>query len=1122
MRPKGLGQVALLAAAGACLAPSVASAQVDVRLIRPNVVILLDTSGSMEWRTNSLNDSCSGVDGGSCNQCSNGVSLCSSACPESERRNRWTTALEVLTGTISNFSCAEVARTDTSWYDWGYLIPYHEPRSNGVPLWDSRAVQAGDGILDTYSNRVRFGLMTFDNELATGTSATNGMFSYGPDRPWRLNATCSIENVNVGARRPSVDNDTVDIVPGGLRSVGDPAADSATLTAINEGIQRTIAGRPASGSLPAVAGIRPYGGTPIAGILDDAYHYWRTHRDVVEGAAGVGDPYFRCRTRANILITDGLPNLDMRPACTGGMCPYNTADQISMSMAMSGPGQPNARTYVIGFNATDTGAASALTPIAVAGGSGRVYYANDRPTLAAALSTVLDTVTSASSTRTAPVFAQAGSASLVTADGTAQYQFQSSFNVSPGLPWGGELRRTRTECVRPSPTAPPAPVAQPFDATRGDDFSYNLQTTQRSGRGWGQRYLWTFLPTGAASTADMTRTIVNPTTSTTGAVAPLDPGSTTVPYGLFNVSSSGARDTLLSWLRGDTGTVRASRPLGDIYHSNPIVVPPPTVSLPDQTFTTFRQRVLSSSGPRNTRTSAVTVGTREPMMYVGTNDGVLHAFNVDSGEEVWGFVPPFLIPTLQAAYPNVRQFGVDGTPVAREVRYERSAATLGNADNWRTVLVVGLRQGGGAYVALDVTDPYAPRFLWQFTDASLREAYGTPAIGTVFMTPPGGGAPVERAVAFLPGGTGVASPSATCSSGANTRPTRNPMLTGYTGGRGAQRASIRCWQGSYGQNLYVVDLETGALVRRFGSLGSPIVGSPGLYNGVSGAVSTRAYVGDADGGLWRVDLTDPEPSRWTMSLQYDLFWDRSHLEGQPVVERPVITLDSNNDVLVAFGSGDPDLLEGTEANRIASFRESVARDAGGTPTAIRTESVWELRVGPSALTDGLYTGERLTGPLTLFNNVLYFGTFVPQTSSDACQYGFSRLWGVDLGQADPSTPFIPRARLDLDGDPVTTTDIVRVTRDLNGDGSDADDVNAVLFGVTVNREVSCASSSTTFDPFTGTSRTVTTPSGPSEYRLVIQTTSSAAGSARNVVVRQRRLPPPIIPARVDAWATVFE
>lgn len=1104
IRRRALGALAAAGLTVLCT-PAPALAQVDVRMIRPNVLLLLDTSGSMEWRNNVPNSSCIGADGGPCNRCSNGASICAPSCPADERRNRWTTAIEVLTGTIENFSCVERTRNDPLIYDYdlNYPIPYHEPLSNGVPLWATGARQLPDGVLDTYRERVRFGLMTFDNDYCVGLTATYGQFSYGPNRQFRANGCMDTPvDINIGARRPSTD-ETTDPVPGGLISVGPPLADSAELIAINERIQTTIIGRQNPPPLPPQRGIRPYGGTPIAAMLDDALYYWTNHPDVIDGSTGTGrgDPYFRCRARYNILITDGKPNMDFRPMCEGGtgICPYATPDQTALAMATEGAGLPGAKTFVIAFNASDPEARAALEPIAINGGTMNVLYANDRAGLQSALSAVLDRIASQTSTRTAPTFGMSVSGGT----SSTLYQFQSSFAVASGYPWEGVLERRRSECQG----SPPVPVDQDIDPRR-DDFGLLLRYSERLSRGWGPRKLWTYVPPTARDVDSMRQTIQY----TTG-TPPRRTLDGTIPPALFGVSTTTERDALFAWLRGDpSDRYRRDRPLGDIFHSNPLFVGPPDIPLPDQTFSAYRQRDLRVGG---WRTVARKIGTREPVVYVGTNDGILHAFHAETGEEIWGFVPPYLTGSIRSMYPATHQYGVDGSPVVREVVFQRSARSLGDANSWHTVLVVGLRGGGGAYVALDVTDPYDPKFLWQFTDRNLVNAYGIPAIATVF-TSWGSTSPQERAVAILPGGAG--SPVTPCTPTQNPRPPRTDLRITNVSPYGVPRPFVRCWNRQEGQHLYVVDLETGQLIRDFGPTGSPLVGSPALHLGTVGAVSTRAYVGDADGGVWRLDMSDPNPANWQFALAFDVFYDAAYNEGQPIVAPPVVSVDRNGNTLIAVGTGDPDLLEGFDRNRIAVYREELQTAPDGRVAGIRVSNHWEMRVN-SDVTQGLYPGERLTGTMSLFNGVLYFGTFVPANSTDACQMGFSRLWGVDQENAPGG---VPAPRLDVDGDPATP-DEVRVTRDLNGNGTTDDDVNSVLFGVGIVRRPTCVTTSTTIDPYFGGTREWVEGINGGDFRLVAQTGRGgvASGGSRTTVI-SRRLPTPTVESRINAWAVVFE
>jgi type IV pilus assembly protein PilY1 len=1124
----GFGAMAAAAVLSGVLLPSEASAQSDVRLIRPNVLIMLDTSGSMEWRNGVANDQCFGGDGGSCNRCvlpgGAEVAQCSPLCPADQQKNRWITALEVLTGDILNYSCRELPRNSATAYpyDYNYPIPYHEPLSGGLPLSHAGAQQATNGLLDTYIERLRFGFMSFDNDYCDGLTADYGQFSYGPNKFYRARACADAPvSLNIGGRRSSTDL-AMDPVAGGLISVGSPSADIAEMAQTNARIQATMTGYTTmAGS--AIAGMRPFGGTPIAALLEDANHYWTTNADVRQpNGGGPGDPYFACRPRYNLLITDGKPNMDFGvsdpggPTCddANGYCPYQRPTITAMQMAATGAGAPGAKTWIVAFNAMDPATINTLSTIATAG-AGRLLTANNSSSLRTALDEAFSTFAQGTTTRTSPAFGNSSSSSGI----AASYQFNTSFAIAAGAPWEGVLERRRSVCEG----APPGPVEKPYDAAR-DDFGALLRLSERTAgaRGWGQRKLWSYVP-GGSTIASLRGRL---SSASTGVFqTPLD---ATVPNTLIGAATGAVRDAAFAWLRGDPGTVRANKPLGDIYHSNPVIVGAPTVSLPDQSYAAFRSVVLPATGAR---TNPVTVGTRETMLYVGSNDGILHGFNADSGEEVWGFVPPTLLPTMASRVPATRLYGVDGTTVSRDVVFERTIGTPTVASDWHSVVVVGLRDGGGAFVALEVTDPYRPKFLWQFSDVDLRAAYGTPLVTTIRTTWPSGQL-TERAVAVLPGGNAPA--SIACSPTANPRPTPTRASVNFTGADGRPRAATRCWDGTFGEFVYVVDLRTGQLIRKIGTgpgglspTGTPITGSFAGYLAGDGTVTSRAYVGDADGGLWRLDLSQPNPASWSFDLMYDLFWDAGYNQGQPIVSPPILTVDRNNDLLIAVGSGDPDLLEGFDLNRVAMIRESdPAPDNAVNPVNVGAH--WMLRQHADA-TRGLLPGERLTGPMSLFNGVLYFGTFVPANSADACQLGYSRLWAMDQTELDmgapPGASAVPIGRLDIDGDPSTTMDIVRVTRDLGGNGTLDDDINSVLFGVGIVRRPACPNVQTTTDPFFGGTRQYVSGMEGGDYRLVIQTgrggpMGMVGGQRTNVV--SRRLVSPQMEVRLDSWATVFE
>ena len=90
---------------------------------------------------------------------------------------------------------------------------------------------------------------------------------------------------------------------------------------------------------------------------------------------------------------------------------------------------------------------------------------------------------------------------------------------------------------------------------------------------------------------------------------------------------------------------------------------------------------------------------RRSLIFVGANDGMLHAIDARTGVEVWAFIPFNLLPKLQRAALR---------PVARRLQRTSSTArrrspTSRSADDWRTYLFFGQGPGGTFYNALDVT-----------------------------------------------------------------------------------------------------------------------------------------------------------------------------------------------------------------------------------------------------------------------------------------------------------------------------------------------------------------------------------------------------------------------------------
>ncbi|MEW6141118.1 MAG: PilC/PilY family type IV pilus protein [Thermodesulfobacteriota bacterium] len=243
------------------------------------------------------------------------------------------------------------------------------------------------------------------------------------------------------------------------------------------------------------------------------------------------------------------------------------------------------------------------------------------------------------------------------------------------------------------------------------------------------------------STTPASRTIFtyDPTTKTQ-----LEFTSPTITKTMLGVSTDTEAQNLIDWVRGSTVTGYRDRRgwlLGDIVYSTPVVLGPPTlgeVSRRDPDIASFYEH-------RNANIY------RDKVVYVGANDGQLHAFlmgKYDSTEdkwiydpaedseimtELWSYIPSNLLTELKALADTTYGQGgcahrtmVDLAPRSWEVYINPLAnrPDLGtnpcgsNADSqgrcWRSVIVGGERGGGDVYFAIDVTDPRNPIVLWEY------------------------------------------------------------------------------------------------------------------------------------------------------------------------------------------------------------------------------------------------------------------------------------------------------------------------------------------------------------------------------------------------------------------------
>ncbi|XLY89214.1 pilus assembly protein [Ectopseudomonas mendocina] len=199
------------------------------------------------------------------------------------------------------------------------------------------------------------------------------------------------------------------------------------------------------------------------------------------------------------------------------------------------------------------------------------------------------------------------------------------------------------------------------------------------------------------------------------------------PESLGAASDNRGQDRL-NYIRGERSKEGIASPdfrqrstiLGDIINSSPALVGTPAY-LPHLADSIERRDRGDGYKNYGEFRLANNRSQRKEMLYVGSNGGMLHGFESDTGRETFAFVPSAVIGNLnkltgQNYVGGEHHYFVDGSPVVRDVYFD-------NTDGWRTVLVGTLRAGGKALFALDVTDPDNIKLLWEF-DSSNDEDLG--------------------------------------------------------------------------------------------------------------------------------------------------------------------------------------------------------------------------------------------------------------------------------------------------------------------------------------------------------------------------------------------------------------
>ena len=453
--------------------------------------------------------------------------------------------------------------------------------------------------------------------------------------------------------------------------------------------------------------------------------------------------------------------------------------------------------------------------------------------------------------------------------------------------------------------------------------------------------------------------------------------TTNIDRTLLGVATDSEKDKIVQFVHGY-----------DVYYENDCTEPPvckgPTVK---------RSWILGSF--LHSRPLVLHYGETEPSyIFAGANDGMLHAFNDDSGEEEWAFVPPNLLSSLQALHADVNATFVDGSPKAYIVR--NSDGSMNKA-----ILIFGQRRGGNRYYALDVTTPSSPQYLWEINPnatgssySEMGQSWSTPNLGKIACQSADpncvGG---ERWVAFIGGGY-------------DTNQDNNPVTAADSKGRA----------------VYVVDVIDGSLVKRFSHEDSPY--STTMTYSIPSDIArvdtdgdgkiNRLYVGDMGGRMWRFDIDDPNYTNWSGKIIFQSNPGKDSTTGRKIFYPPDVTLERDNYEMLIFGTGDREHpQEETIINRLY-----VVKDKNLAATILNENDLYDVTTGELQATGTtaerkaeiladlslaygwfikLDAGEKSLSVPVVFYGTAYFTTFSPLAGGDPCfaTFGTARMYALN-------------------------------------------------------------------------------------------------------------------------------
>ncbi|HZL95659.1 MAG TPA: PilC/PilY family type IV pilus protein, partial [Vicinamibacterales bacterium] len=448
---------------------------------------------------------------------------------------------------------------------------------------------------------------------------------------------------------------------------------------------------------------------------------------------------------------------------------------------------------------------------------------------------------------------------------------------------------------------------------------------------------------------------------------------------------------------------------------------------------------------------------RDGLLFFATNDGFLHALDIESGVERWSFLPPEFLGDQIELYKNEwsvnKHYGIDG-----DLRLEMIADNDGIVENGEKVyLYFGMRRGGDFYYALDVSNPSLPQLMFRLDGSTL------PGLGQSWATPVPTRMDIDGTV-------------------------RHVLV--IAGGYEPDQDSDALTTDIIGNSIYIVDAVTGALLwhgsrdgthKDFNASGRAMDYSiPARVRVVDfdgDGLADRMYAADMGGQIWRFDVNNGQsPSNLINGGVI------AQLGGAPDAAPPLavtrrfyyapdvasVNTKDYNFIHIGIGSGHREHPLGTaNQDRFYALRDYVIgpmtqtqynalpmiTDASLTPVTDIDTSVtngspgWRLDLNIGGL-----QGEKVLAEARTFNNQVIFSTFTPSPGAPSCkpELGRNRLYQMSIfngnpvmnldGSADPDDLTMSDLFVEGAGGILSTAQALFIDGDSDGDGiPDAED-----------------------------------------------------------------------------------